>query len=301
MVSRRATKNKTRKGLSLERATLSAHQILTLNFELCIGCGICEKICPQKAIDRSPPVIREGRLVRKCTVDLDADKCTFCGECVVLCPMNAIKIAADGEEKVPVIENKAFPILVKEIGVEVNKCDPTCNLVCQESCPVKAIRVITEQIEPLGTQKIVAVNVDKQICIFCKQCELACPKEAIHVINPINGYIGVNVNLCPEGCQVCVDICPSKAIRLNEKGKPIITKEACIFCGTCQEVCPEKAINMERTAILHSEIKSGAWNEALEKLTSYKSLVKELSVKCRKKSYARASPIETRAEAPYKT
>ena len=293
MVSRTTVKVRSRKKVMLERATLSTHQVLTLNAELCIGCGICEKICPEKAMIKSPATVYEGRLIKKCQIDIDPGKCHLCGECVVLCPLNAIKIEVDGEEKIPVIESEAFPKIIKDISVDVSLCDPTCKLACQEVCPTKAVKVIMEGEGPIEKRKIVNVQVDRQLCIFCKKCEAACSLGAIDVIKPINGIIRVDITLCPEKCQACVDVCPSRCISLDEGGKLVLDEKFCIYCGACQEVCPAKAITVERTTVLHSEIKSGAWNEALEKLTSYKTLVKELNVKCRKKVHTRASTIET--------
>jgi len=280
MNARTTMKREISEKLVLERTALSAHQVLTLNHKQCVGCGICIKVCPEKAVTELLPVIvRDGRLARKALIDIDANKCVFCGECVVLCPINAIKIEVDGKERIPVVEAEAFSILIKEISVDVNKCDPTCNSACQESCPTDAIEVVVKKMGKPREQKIVEVKIDKQKCIFCKRCELACPQTAIHVTQPMQGSICLNTNLCPKSCRVCVDICPTKAIKLSKNGKPAITEEFCIYCGACQEVCPEKAIAVRRTQVLHSEVKSGAWIKALENLTSYLSLVKELNAK----------------------
>ena len=50
----------------------------------CIGCGLCEAICPKKCIEINEvgnkgllPVIKE-------------DKCTNCGICIKVCPTNKI-------------------------------------------------------------------------------------------------------------------------------------------------------------------------------------------------------------------
>ena len=44
---------------------------------------------------------------------------------------------------------------------------------------------------------------------------------------------------CVDGCSVCVDVCPTRAISLN----PLtIDLGACIFCPLCTEACPEGAI-----------------------------------------------------------
>lgn len=289
---RTAMKHETGKKLILKRITTTAHQILTLNHEQCVGCEICVRLCPEKAVtELSPFIIHDGRLVRKALIDIDGNKCTFCGECVVTCPTNAIKIEINGEERILVIEAKAFPIFTKDIRVDVKKCDLTCDLACQESCLTKAIEVVVEGTGKPEEQKIVDVSVDKQKCIFCKCCELACPQKAIHVTKPIQGFIKLNTNLCPKDCKVCVDICPSRAVTLSENGKPAITEELCIYCGACQEACPEKAIDVERTQVLHSEVKSGAWIKALEQLTSHSSLIKELSAKSTRKLREAAKKI----------
>jgi len=269
--------------LVLERKMLGLHQVLALTSELCVGCGICTITCPEEAAKLSPATIKDGRLIKKASTDLDTQKCTFCGGCTVLCPMNAIQIEINGKPAVRVVETNVYPALIKEIDVDVKKCNITCDLVCQSSCPTKAIEV---EVERAGNGKIRGVqdvNVNKKLCNYCERCEYVCPQNAIHVTKPFYGFLELNASVCPEGCQVCVDACPSKAISLNESKKPSVTKEFCIYCGACQEVCPEKAISLSRTQVLHTDISSGAWITALEKLTSRPQMVKELSSKARKR------------------
>ena len=50
------------------------------------------------------------------------------------------------------------------------------------------------------------------------------------------------------GCGVCRDICPAKAIKIEDK-KAVIDKKACISCFCCQEFCPKGAIKVKRTMI----------------------------------------------------
>jgi len=269
--------------LVLERKMLTSRQVLSLDHNYCVGCGICVSVCPEEAAKLSPAVIHEGRLIKKPLLDIDTAKCTFCGECVVLCPTNAIKIQINGAERVPVVEAEAFPTLTKEITVNLRNCNPVCKFICQESCPTKAVEVAVERTEKGDISKILDVKVDRERCIFCRRCEISCPLTAICVTMPIQGSIKLDANLCPDDCQVCFDICPSKAITLSEGGKPSLTEEFCIYCGACQEACPERAITVERLRILHNEVKSGAWIMALKKLTSSTSLVKELSVESGKK------------------
>ena len=52
----------------------------------------------------------------------------------------------------------------------------------------------------------------------------------------------VNQDKC-TGCETCVDVCPSEAIRIRE-GKAVIGME-CMDCGACPRVCPEGAIRKQ--------------------------------------------------------
>jgi len=55
----------------------------------------------------------------------------------------------------------------------------------------------------------------------------------------------INENLC-TGCNICVSICPFRAISKNEKGVAQVDEELCKGCGICAAHCPENAIAMER-------------------------------------------------------
>lgn len=267
----------------LERKMLGMHHVLSLDTNLCVGCDVCSAICPQKTVLQSPPTVTEGRLAQKSIPNLEAKNCTFCGECVVLCPSNAIEIEVNNKPTVRVAEANVFPTLVKEIEVDTGKCDPTCNLVCQSKCPTKAIDVEVETEKDSGRQLIKEVLVDRKLCIFCRQCELACPLNAVKVTKPSAGFIKLDSELCPNNCQICLDTCPSKAITLYKNSKPVVDEEFCIYCGACKLVCPKSAISFGRTSVLCTGVTSGAWVEALEKLTSRRSLIKKLSSKGQKR------------------
>jgi 4Fe-4S ferredoxin len=276
------------KKLVLERKTLVKRHVLTLDANQCVGCGICEAICPKESPKLSSPVTQDGRLLQKPQVDFEADKCIFCGECVDLCPTNAIRLEINGEPRIPVIEFEAFPILRKVIAIDAKKCcygaiAADCEIKCQEECPTDAIDVTVQNMgkEPAG--RIVDFKVLEEECIFCKKCESACPEDAISVIKPFRGSLQLDTNLCPEGCQICADICPTEALSIGEDKKLVITEEFCVYCGACQQVCPEKAIKVDRTEVLHTDVKSGAWIKALEKLTSYGFVAKEIGSKSEKK------------------
>lgn len=276
-------KRETDERLVLERRMITKRYVLELVRDKCIGCEICAAACPTEAVKLIRGTVEEGRLVEKPTIDISVEKCNFCGECVVLCPVNALQMTVDGEAKIPTVEMETFPTLIKEIAVEVEKCRPTCELACQESCPVECIEVLTERGPEGEITKIVDVKINREECIYCVQCEVACPEGAISVVKPYEGIILLDVARCPEGCQACVDVCPTDALQMKD-GALILDERFCLYCGACQQVCPEEgAIVVMRHAILHTEIKSGAWNAALEKLTSVETVSRELDAKSRMK------------------
>ena len=286
----RAIKEENREEVRIERKFLSRHYLLRLNKNLCNGCGICSEVCPHEAIKWLPATVHEGHLIQKPTIELDADSCVLCGECAVLCPLNALSMEVDGEETATVVKNEAFPSLLKEISVTKEKCSIECELRCQQECPTEAIKVTTKKSENGENLEITDVQIDEGSCFYCKRCELACNQDAIAVKKPFMGRIYLDQTACPEGCVICVDICPTQAIQI-EKGKPEVTDDFCIFCSACEKACPNEAIQIHRDWIFHTEVKAAAWLTALKKLTSPETVAKELRIKSGKR---RAGAVEAR-------
>ena len=46
---------------------------------------------------------------------------------------------------------------------------------------------------------------------------------------------------CTNGCNICVEACPTKAINLNPLS---IDLGKCVFCPICEEACPENIIHI---------------------------------------------------------
>jgi NADH-quinone oxidoreductase subunit I len=62
----------------------------------CIGCGLCEAVCPSKAIT---VVTSEGPERQKLVdaYELDLLRCVFCGFCIDACPVSAIMMTPEFE------------------------------------------------------------------------------------------------------------------------------------------------------------------------------------------------------------
>jgi 4Fe-4S ferredoxin len=294
-------KRENRKVTNIERSFLTRKYSLSLNKEVCNGCGLCAEICPKEAIEKIPASVVEGRLTKKPKIDFDINSCILCGECAVLCPLSALRMEVDGKEISTIVKNEAFPVFIREIKVTKEKCKPDCGLRCQEECPIEAIKVLTKSSEDGKILEIVDVQIDESLCFYCKRCELLCPQDAIKVKKPFHGTIELNVDLCPKGCMACVDICPTHALQ-EERGKPIILPDFCIFCFACQEICPKEAIKANREWIFHADIKAAAWLTALKKLTSAETVAKELLINSgkRRKSVTkkRLMLIDSNSEQP---
>ena len=55
-----------------------------------------------------------------------------------------------------------------------------------------------------------------------------------------------------KGCGICIEFCPTKALRFSEKLStkgyyvPVLEEEKCSYCGICDLYCPDLAIMVLR-------------------------------------------------------
>ena len=285
--------------MTLERAMVTRHYTMRWDLEYCVGCQIGPSICPFEALAHVDAVLEDGRMVSKQSVDVDPDKCVFCGECVEMCPVSVISMRVNGEPENPVIKYEAFPELVQFTQFHKDDFDMSRKDFVIDNCPTKVI--FYDETED-------TLVVDDEHCIRCRQCEVA-SDGAFKVQQPWQGKIELRREKCVEGCLACADICPTRALHIDEDGELKLADYYCIKCGACMQICPVKPdveeiekeveaygvkkmitqtritnaadlpVYVERWRVNHSPVVSAAWTSALERLADDKAGMVEIDRK----------------------
>jgi len=278
--------------LTIQRLLHAKHYELTLNKTLCVGCDICKTICPREAIEVKKSPKQQGQRAQRPIFDISAQKCSYCGMCEPICPFDAIRVKVNGQHLVSVVEKESFPQLIHEIEVDTTKCGLDC-VECEKACPLYLIKtsLVTPEGKEISREEAksyqnknslkVQIDIKKEQSPCCRLCEVKCPEGAIRVRKIFHGLLNINTEKCPPNCKDCLDVCPIPgALFLDGDGKVRPNAAFCVFCGACKIACPvEGALVMERRSVHHTPVKSGAWNKAIEKLTSAKEYSKESQMK----------------------
>ncbi len=285
----RKTKNEHK--IVLERKMVTLHQRIIWDLDLCVGCQIGAEICPHDAIHHVDHDLKNGRMVHRQGVDIEAEKCIYCGMCAVMCPMNAITMEVNGEESIPVQKYEAFPLLIGSNEFDKEAFDWRRKDFVIENCPTEAISYRAETHD---------LEIDQARCIRCRQCEIA-SDGAFHVVQPWEGGVTLRREKCEEGCLACADICPTRALYVDEEGELVLADYYCIKCGACAQICPIKGeteeyevtyqsqgvthtrvyerisnaddlpIWVELWRVKHTPVESAAWLAALTRVASDKA------------------------------
>jgi 2-oxoglutarate ferredoxin oxidoreductase subunit delta len=67
---------------------------ITIDSELCKGCGLCVDVCPKKSIVISKASNKSGYF----PAEFCQNGCTACAACAVMCPEAAIEVTKDADE-----------------------------------------------------------------------------------------------------------------------------------------------------------------------------------------------------------
>ena len=132
--------------------------------DACVGCTLCAKNCPVKAIS--------GELKSK--HEIDPEKCIRCGVCGKLCAKGAILT----EEGKPAVREPK-----KEWAKPVFDLDACAGCsVCVENCPANCLEISGPEFH--GDIRTVAKLVRPEDCLGCGRCAKFCPVSAVAMAKP---------------------------------------------------------------------------------------------------------------------
>lgn len=205
--------------------------------EACKDCGICENICPTKAISIEEKAI-------------DPAECISCLRCLHECPHQTIaykKHLAPGPLN---IKRREFVTSIAASIIAV----PMASSFLHRRLKGRLIR------PPCSIREKDFLNV----CLHCGMCMKVCPTNGLQPCILDAGINGLwtpklvpRIGGCEKNCNKCSQVCPTGAIRklsLEEKtyakmGTAVIDKSRCIaweqdkVCLICDEACPFNAIS----------------------------------------------------------
>ena len=295
----KSSKNRTDHVMTLERPMVTRHYLMTWDLDRCVGCQMGPTACPKEALTHIEGEIVDGRMVTPPSVDVDADLCVMCGICVEICPVHAIEMLVNEKPENPVLKYDAFPEVRGHLTFDKPEFDFSLKNFVIDNCPTEIISY---------DDKADTMAIHYEDCIRCRQCEVA-SKGAFKVTQPWQGSVELHREKCVEGCLACADVCPTRALYINDDNELVLADYYCIKCGACMHACPinpefieeeftfesqgltltrafnklvnpdELAIKVERWRVVHSPVKSATWTEVLRKLADDRASAVEIDRK----------------------
>lgn len=312
-------KNRTDNLMTLERPMVTRHYVMNWDLDRCVGCQMCPTVCPKEALTHVEGEIVDGRMAAEPSVDVDPDLCVFCGICAEICTVHAITMSVNGQPENPVLKYEAFPEVRGHLNFDKDSFDFSHKSLVIDNCPTNIISYDEEK-------DTMAIKFED--CIRCRQCEVA-SKGAFKVTQRWQGSVELHRERCVEGCLACADVCPTRALYINDSDELVLADYYCIKCGACMHACPIKpefseeeftfesqgltltrsyqklingdqlAIKVERWRTQPTDVKSSAWIEALRKLADDRASAVEIDRKraLRRKDLIKALRGHTLPEA----
>lgn len=143
----------------------------------CVGCGLCEIVCPSGVIEISAMALRFNHPALP-VMNYSRGYCQYeCRRCMVVCPTGALRLFSLEEKKSIRVGLSRF---VRGRCIMVRQGKP-CG-ACAEHCPTGAIslEVVSRGRGRRGNMPEPVIN--ESLCVGCGACETVCPAKPAKAI-----------------------------------------------------------------------------------------------------------------------
>jgi formate hydrogenlyase subunit 6/NADH:ubiquinone oxidoreductase subunit I len=227
----------------------------------CVGCSMCERVCPAQCIDFRKRVI-------------DHSRCVMCLDCVTSCKRSGITLAHGGDHRNKEAAQEPLHASCKR---PASVMTGTRRRFIASAAIIPAAALAADS-RPPGTAKLTQHNKRPVLppgakslahfqsrCTACHLCVANCPDQVLRPSITQHGLSGFlqpyqdfSVAFCSYNCSNCSQICPTGAIRpitVDERrtvrtGTAELFLDRCVVktkgtsCGACNEHCPTQAVHM---------------------------------------------------------
>ena len=143
------------------------------------------------------------RIIRMEDISIDRSKCDECGhtgDCIKFCPTKAFSLKKKSYIEImedmtyPSLEDREYPYIEKKLCIGCGSCVNLC-----KNNVIKLKRTLGPVIK---THKL---NINQEECVQCYLCEETCPVSAIRLENDkviLDNEKCINCNVCSSKCPV---------------------------------------------------------------------------------------------------
>ena len=229
---------------------LSKHSLFRLKIAdcACIGCSMCERVCPAQCID-----FRNHKI--------DHSRCVMCFDCVTSCRRSGISLARSPKWISPTPQTPS-PATSRRMFLATAATLPVAALAEKITPRESPGHQNKRAVLPPGAKSLAHFQ---SHCTACQLCVTNCPDQVLRPSITAHGLAGFlqpyqdfTVAFCSYNCSNCSQICPTGAIqpitveerRSVRTGKAEFFQDLCVVktkgtsCGACNEHCPTQAVHM---------------------------------------------------------